>query len=454
MRQSAQLDDSARGGNVEYKEGEKLAAQAASPPQEDYEAAKVAPYEEASKTAFSVGQGTWYHAAAHLATTIATPAAYAPLPSSIAQLGWPGGLIALAFAGLTTLYTSLLLASLDRWDGVRRTRYRDLSYSICGPLGYWATVVFQQIASIGNNITIQIVAGSSMWSIYQQYTPADVQHVTLQDWIIVFGAFQLILSQLPDIHSLRLVNLMCTFFTICFSATVIGLSIKYGSEDLADPPKDYGIHGTDSSKIFNAFFAMGSIAFSFGDTILPEIQATCKEPAKTTMYKGIFGGYTVILIAYFSVAILGYWAFGFYVQSYVVLSYTVGPDWVVTLLNIFAVLQVVGCYQIYSRPTFEYTYVRWLNPTQSKFSVRNVLIRLAVTTTYVVLITLICCMVPFFGDFVALIGAIGFTPMDFILPIPRLGDPLIELLIAVALLSLQSLYSPLLCRARGDAPPL
>lgn len=76
---------------------------------------------------------------------------------------------------------------------------------------------------------------------------------------------------------------------------------------MANPPKDYGIHGTDASKIFNAFFAMGSIAFSFGDTILPEIQATCKEAAKTTMYKGIFGGYSVILTAYFSVAILGYW---------------------------------------------------------------------------------------------------------------------------------------------------
>ena len=34
------------------------------------------------------GKGTWKHAAFHVATTIATPAAYAPLPFALASLGW------------------------------------------------------------------------------------------------------------------------------------------------------------------------------------------------------------------------------------------------------------------------------------------------------------------------------------------------------------------------------
>lgn len=37
------------------------------------------------------GKGTWKNAAFHVATTIATPAAYAPLPSALASLGWPLG---------------------------------------------------------------------------------------------------------------------------------------------------------------------------------------------------------------------------------------------------------------------------------------------------------------------------------------------------------------------------
>ena len=35
--------------------------------------------------------GKWAHAAFHIATTIATPAAYSPLPFALASLGWTTG---------------------------------------------------------------------------------------------------------------------------------------------------------------------------------------------------------------------------------------------------------------------------------------------------------------------------------------------------------------------------
>ena len=44
-------------------------------------------------------------------------------------------------------------ASLNEWNGVRYYRYRDLSASIYGRPGFWATLTMQQIASIGNNIS-------------------------------------------------------------------------------------------------------------------------------------------------------------------------------------------------------------------------------------------------------------------------------------------------------------
>lgn len=47
------------------------------------------------------GRGTWKHAAFHVATTIATPAAYAPLPFALSSLGWPlGNFIAFLFVWL------------------------------------------------------------------------------------------------------------------------------------------------------------------------------------------------------------------------------------------------------------------------------------------------------------------------------------------------------------------
>lgn len=111
------------------------------------------------------GKGTWKHAAFHVATTIATPAAYAPLPFALASLGWPlgnfqgfsffflikfhlqdgkliflvgafefmsSGVSSLVSATLATWYSSLLIASLWRWNGKKQITYRHLAKSIFG----------------------------------------------------------------------------------------------------------------------------------------------------------------------------------------------------------------------------------------------------------------------------------------------------------------------------------
>eukprot|EP00878_Enallax_costatus_P026828 GHUV01028830.1.p1 GENE.GHUV01028830.1~~GHUV01028830.1.p1 ORF type:complete len:173 (+),score=28.18 GHUV01028830.1:586-1104(+) len=88
-----------------------------------------------SVTQSHVGKGDWYHAGYHLATTIATPAAYAPLPWAFAMLTWPGGIIAFVIGVAVTWYNSFLLASLHEYGGVRQTRYKDLSGAILGKCG-------------------------------------------------------------------------------------------------------------------------------------------------------------------------------------------------------------------------------------------------------------------------------------------------------------------------------
>ena len=67
--------------------------------------------------------------------------------------------------------------------------------------------------------------------------------------------------------------------------------------------------------------------------------------------------------------------------------------------------------QIYCRPTYEFVEVRFMDIKQSAMSRRNVIVRFILTLIYIVIITTLCCMLPFFADFVALCGAIGFTPL-------------------------------------------
>ncbi|THG23575.1 hypothetical protein TEA_005000 [Camellia sinensis var. sinensis] len=339
-------------------------------------------------------RGTWKHAAFHIATTIATPAAYAPLPFAVASLGWP----------------------LGTW-------------------GYWSIAFFQQVASLGNNIAIHIAAGTSLKAVYKYYHRDGT--LTLQHFIIIFGAFELFLSQLPDIHSLRWVNALCTFSTVGFAGTTIGVTI-YNGNKIDRKSVSYSLKGSSSWKIFRAFNALGAIAFSFGDAMLPEIQSSMREPAKKNMYKGVSTAYGIIVLTYWQLAFSGYWAFGSDVQPYIVASLTI-PEWTTVMANLFAVIQISGCFQVVFNfsptallfksifklfevmnfgPTYAYFEERMLSSkTTSRVPFQNHLIRLIYTSIYMVLITLVAAAMPFFGDFVSICGAVGFTPLDFVFPV-------------------------------------
>ncbi|RCV43016.1 hypothetical protein SETIT_9G262100v2 [Setaria italica] len=357
------------------------------------------------------GRGTWRHAAFHVATTIATPAAYAPLPFAVASLGWPLGVCSLVIGTLVTWCSSLAVASLWQWNGEKHTSYRLLAKSIFGPWGYWYVSSFQQVASVGNNIAIQIAAGSSLKAVYKHYYAADDRAMTLQQFILLFGAFELLLSQLPDIHSLRWVNAICTASTVGFAATTIGVTVHDGYR-IDRKEVSYSLQGTTATKIFRAFNALGTIAFSFGDAMLPEIQSTVREPVRANMYRGVSAAYTIIVVSYWTLAFSGYWAFGSQVQSYILSSLT-APRWAIVMANLFAVIQIAGCFQIYCRPTFAHfeEQVRAKNR-----SCRSCLWRLMYTSAYMAAITLVSAAMPFFGDFVSICGAVGFTPLDFVLP--------------------------------------
>lgn len=41
------------------------------------------------------------------------------------------------------------------------------------------------------------------------------------------------------------------------------------------PPRDFGVHETKPTGIFDAMGAIGSIAFAFNTVILPELQVRC-----------------------------------------------------------------------------------------------------------------------------------------------------------------------------------
>ena len=74
-------------------------------------------------------------------------------------------------------------------------------------------------------------------------------------------------------------------------------------------------------------------------------------------------------------------------------------------------------FQVYSQPTFEALEGKSGDASDGRFTLRNLIPRLFLRSVYVSVATLIAAMLPFFGDIVAVIGAFGFLPLDFIVPL-------------------------------------
>ena len=87
--------------------------------------------------------------------------------------------------------------------------------------------------------------GRALQAIAKTYSPDNMGDKTLQEFIIYFGILELILSQLPDIHTLRFVNAIATFCTVAFTLIATGVSVHDG-ESLLLTFKD----------IFSSYLAM------------------------------------------------------------------------------------------------------------------------------------------------------------------------------------------------------
>lgn len=55
--------------------------------------------------------------------------------------------------------------------------------------------------------------------------------------------------------------------------------------------------------------------------------------------------------------------------------------------------------------------------TKKEFSIRNAIPRIAARSLFIVVSTTFAAMLPFFGDINSLLGAFGFMPLDFVLPV-------------------------------------
>ncbi|KAI7747273.1 hypothetical protein M8C21_022647, partial [Ambrosia artemisiifolia] len=206
---------------------------------------------------------------------------------------------------------------------------------------------------------------------------------------------------IPHLSALRIWLGFSTFFSLVYIVVAFALSLRDG---VRAPPRDYDIPGSDISRVFTTIGASASLVFAFNTGMLPEIQATVKQPVVGNMMKALYFQFTVGVLPLYAVAFMGYWAYGNDSSAYL-LSSVSGPVWVKTFANISAFLQTVIALHIFASPMYEYLDTKH-GIKGSALAIKNLSFRIMVRGGYLAVTTLLAAALPFIGDFMSLTGAI------------------------------------------------
>ncbi|XP_004506126.1 GABA transporter 1-like [Cicer arietinum] len=367
-------------------------------------------------------KGSWQHCGYHLTTSIVAPALLS-LPYAFTLLGWTAGIFCLVIGALVTFYSyNLLSLVLERQAklGNRQLRFRDMARDILGPRwGRYFVGPIQFAVCYGAVVASNLLGGQCIKAIYLLSNPNG--SMKLYEFVIIFGCFMLILAQIPSFHSLRHINLVSLVLCLLYSACAVVGSIYIGNSSKG-PEKDYSLKGDTENKLFGIFNALSIIATTYGNGIIPEIQATLAPPVKGKMFKGLSVCYAAVTVTFFSVAISGYWAFGNQSEGLILSNFVdngkpLVPKWFIYMTNIFTIVQLSAVGVVYLQPTNEVLEQTFGDPKSPQFSNRNVIPRLISRSLAITISTIIAAMLPFFGDINSLIGAFGFMPLDFVLPV-------------------------------------
>eukprot|EP01018_Ginkgo_biloba_P004413 Gb_41065 [translate_table: standard] len=367
-------------------------------------------------------KGNWWHAGFHLTTAIVGPTILT-LPYAFRGMGWTIGIFFLSLAGAVTFYSYFLMSKvLDHCEkqGRRHIRFRELAADILGSgWMFYFVVSLQTIINMGISVGCILLGAECLQIMYSYMDPEG--GLNLHHFIIIVAGIMILFSQLPSFHSLRYINLASLLLSLGYSLCLVIACILAGYSSEA-PAKDYSLTGLNIVKVFNVFKSISILGTIFGNGILPEIQATLAPPATGKMFKGLCMCYGVLLLTFYSVAASGYWAFGNKADANILTSLVtdegsaLAPTWLLGVCVVFVLLQLFAIALVYSQVAYEIMEKKSADVSRGMFSMRNLLPRIVLRSLYTAFCAFLAAMLPFFGDISAVVGAIGFIPLDFILP--------------------------------------
>ncbi|KAL6999055.1 putative amino acid permease 7 [Sarracenia purpurea var. burkii] len=348
------------------------------------------------------------------------------------------------FAATTILSANILCdcyRSPDPEFGPTRNRsYMEAVKLYLGEKSRQVCVLFYQESLYGGGIAYTITSAISARAIqksncYHKEGHEASCHYGDTIYMLLFGAVQIVVSQIPDIANMVWLSVVATIMSFSYSFIGLGLGIAKVIENGKIKGSIEGLPADSmAKKVWLVFQALGDIAFAYPfPLILLDIQDTLKSPPpeNQNMKKASMAAVSTATFFYLCCGFFGYAAFGSDTPGNLLTGFGFyEPYWLIDFANACIMVHLIGGYQIYSQPLFAFM-ERWFGvkfpnsgfvngfysfklPLLPTFQLN--LCRLCFRTSYVISTTIIAMIFPYFNQVLGVLGALNYWPLAIYFP--------------------------------------
>lgn len=297
----------------------------------------------------------------------------------------------------------LLIRSLYYDGKTRLSSYQEVATAAYGAIGGWVAFFFTAISLVGVPVLYLLLSGLNLHNVAK----GSSAELTFPIWVIICTCIVavpfLFFRSLKEIGFLSCFGMLSTVVVILI---VLAVAVK-------EAPDQATIH--HDSVIWNMFpIALSSISFSFGgNPVYAHVEASMRKPKDWN--KVIVAGLTFCVVLYFLTAVPGYYVYGTTSLSPI---YNNLPDGAPKSASII----IITIHLIMATPILLTSFaidvekMLKINPEHRSFVVEWGL-RFLFRGTLIVAIAAIAIFVPFFGDFMSLLGAFSNCALVFIFPV-------------------------------------
>ncbi|KAG1474904.1 hypothetical protein G6F56_000057 [Rhizopus delemar] len=353
---------------------------------------------------FGRGDGSFFTAYFNIVCVVAGTGTLG-LPKAFAVGGWLGILI-LMLAYVMSVYSGIILIKcLYYKPGKRLHDFKAVGTAAFGTLGYLVSSALHILSLFGCPALYLVLASGNMTFLLQG-TRGELNY---KIWTIIWGVFllipSLVMKTLKEVTAIAAVGAICTMMAVMV-IVIQGPMHHHSHPEIAVEYK---------SVIWDGFpLALSTIAFSFGgNNTYPHVEHALKKPYQWKW--AVIAGLSTCVSLYFLAAISGYYSFGSSVQSPVYKSLPEGSGKLLSM--IVMTIHVILAIPIFST-SFSLEFEQFVNCTDERYGkIGAWAIRSTIRACTMTILVVLACFIPYFDDFMGLIGALSTCGLVFLLPV-------------------------------------